>query len=80
MSSKYNTLYVDPLGNFNENSNYNSNYNYIDKFKKNKDTIDARINDINKKFKSNKYILASWSIIAAIFILILLILLRNINN
>ena len=76
MSSEYNNLYVDPLGNFNENINYN----YIDKFKKNKDTINARINDINKKFKSNKYILTSWSIVAGLFILILLMLLRNINN
>ena len=76
MSSEYNNLYVDPLGNFNENINYN----YIDKFKKNKDTINARINDINKKFKSNKYNLTSWSIVAALFILILLMLLRNINN
>ena len=76
MSSEYNNLYVYPLGNFNENINYN----YIDKFKKNKDTIHARINDINKKFKSSKYILTSWSIVAALFILILLMLLRNINN
>ena len=76
MSSEYNNLYVDPLGNLYENINYN----YIDKFKKNKDTIHARINDVNKKFKSNKYILTSWSIVAALFILILLMLLRNINN
>tara|TARA_B100000287_G_C20547940_1_gene747294 strand:+ start:594 stop:824 length:231 start_codon:yes stop_codon:yes gene_type:complete len=76
MSSEYNNLYVDPLGNFNENINYN----YIDNFKKNKDTINARINDINIKFKSNKYILTSWSIVAGLFILILLMLLRNINN
>ena len=76
MSSEYNNLYVDPLGNFNENINYN----YIDNFKKNKDTINARINDINKKFKSNKYILTTWSIVAGLFILILLMLLRNINN
>ena len=74
MSSKY--LYIDPLGKLNEVNNIN----YIDNYKKNKDTVNARINDINKKLKTSKYILTSWSIVAALFILIFLILLRNINN
>lgn len=76
MVSGSNNLYVDPLGNINENININ----FIDNYKKNKNTIYARKNDINKKFKSNKYKLVIWSIVASLFILIFLILLRNINN
>lgn len=76
MSSKNNNFYVDPLGNINEDIKYN----YVNDFKKNKNTINARIDDINKKFKSSKYNLTIWSIVAGIFILILLILLRNMNN
>ena len=76
MVSGSNNFYVDPLGNINENININ----YIDNYIKNKNTINAKTNDINKKFKSNKYNLVIWSIVTALFILILLILLRNINN
>ena len=76
MVSGSNNFYVDPLGNINENININ----YIDNYKKNKKTIHARQNDINKKFKNNKYKLIIWSIFASLLLLILLILLRNINN
>lgn len=76
MVSGSNNFYVDPLGNINENININ----YIENYKKNKNNINAKKNDINKKFKSNKYNLIIWSIVASLLILILLILLRNINN
>ena len=76
MSSGSNNFYVDPLGNINESININ----YIDNYKKNKNNINAKKNDINKKYKSNKYKLIIWSIVASLFILIFLVLLRNINN
>ena len=76
MVSGSNNFYVDPLGNINEDININ----YIDDYKKNKNTINAKKNDINKKFKSNKYKLVIWSIFASLLLLIFLILLRNINN
>ena len=71
-----NSFLVDPLGNINKDIKINNIKNY----KQNKDTIDARLNDFNRKIKSSKYILTLWSIIAGIFILILLMLIRNINN
>ena len=76
MVSGSNNFYVDPLGNINENININ----YIENYKKNKNNLDAKKNDVNKKFKSNKYKLIIWSIVAILLILIFLILLRNINN
>ena len=76
MVSGTNNFYVDPLGNINENININ----YIDNYKKNKNNLNAKKNDVNKKFKSNKYKLVIWSIVASLLILIFLILLRNINN
>jgi hypothetical protein len=76
MVSGSNNFYVDPLGNINENISIN----YIDNYKENKDTTNAKKNDINKKFKSNKYRLVIWSIFTGLLILIFLILLRNINN
>tara|TARA_Y100000816_G_C25970161_1_gene506247 strand:- start:141 stop:374 length:234 start_codon:yes stop_codon:yes gene_type:complete len=72
-------LYVDPLGAVINNENHIGK-NYVNNYKKNKDTIKARIDDIGKKFESTKYELTIWSILGAIFILILLMLLRNINN
>lgn len=77
MVNRNNIFYVDPLGNINEES---ITTKYTNSLKKNRDTLNAKENDLNKKIKSNKYNLLIWSIVAALFILIFLIILRNINN
>lgn len=84
MYSKH-ALYVDPLGNINSDikNNINADIKYnnnIGNYKKNKDTIDKRVDDSLKKRTSNKLLLSIWSFSAAIFILVLMVLIRNINS
>jgi hypothetical protein len=82
MYSKH-ALYVDPLGNINRDIKNNINRdikNNIGSYKKNKDTIDKRVDDSLKKRSSNKLLLSIWSFSAAIFILVLMVLIRNINS
>ena len=75
MYSKH-AYYVNPLGNINSDIKL---YN-IGSYKKNKDTINKRVNDSLKKRSSNKLLLSIWSFSAAIFILVLMVLIRNINS
>ena len=67
-----NLLYTNPIG-----DNINIEYNNIDKYLKNKKIIDARIEDYEKKYNSNKLQLLLWSSTSAIIILIALALLRK---
>ena len=76
MYSKH-ALYVDPLGTINSDIKINNN---IGGYKKNKDTIDKRVDDSLKKRSSNKLLLSIWSFNAAIFILVLMVLIRNMNS
>lgn len=68
-----NKLYTDPLGNISDTS-FNNMQNYF----KNKNTINAQVDDFEKKYKSNELQLIMWSSSAAIGILIVLALIRNI--
>lgn len=74
MYSKH-AYYVDPLGNVNSDIKNN-----IGGYKINKDTINKRVDDSLKKRSSNKLLLLIWSFSAAIFILILMVLIRNMNS
>ena len=47
---------------------------------KNKNTINAQVDDFKKKYKSNELQLIMWSSSAAIGILIILALIRNIRE
>ena len=68
-------LYVNPLGVVEDIS-----YNNIGKFMKNTGTRTAQVEDAEKKNKSNNLQLGLWTFTAAVFILILLALIRNIND
>jgi|TARA_Y100000816_G_C25973911_1_gene508298 S-adenosylmethionine synthetase len=70
-----NKLYTDPLGNVSDTS-FNNMQNYF----KNKNTINAQVDDFKKKYKSNEIQLIMWSSSAAIGILIVLVLIRNIRE
>ena len=70
-----NNFYSNPIGEIIDVS-YNNMGNYF----KNKDTIKAQLEDFEKKFKSNELQLILWSSTAAIGILIVLALIRNIRN
>jgi hypothetical protein len=70
-----NKLYTDPLGNISDTS-FNNMQNYF----KNKNTINAQVDDFEKKYKSNELQLIMWSSSAAIGILIVLALIRNIRE
>ena len=70
-----NKLYSDPLGNTSDIS-----FNNIQNFFKNTKTLDAQVNDFNKKYKSNELQLILWSFTASIGILIVLALIRNIRE
>lgn len=67
--------YMNPLGEIKDIS-----YNNVDTFTKNNTTRNAQLEDIEKKYESYNLQLGLWSFTASIFILILLVLLRNINN
>ena len=68
-------LYVNPIGDVVDIS-----YNDIGNYMKNKNTRDAQVEDAEKKNKSNNVQLALWTFTAAICLLILLALIRNIND
>ena len=70
-----NKLYSNPLGNVSDTS-FNNMQNYF----KNKNTINAQVDDFEKKYKSNEIQLIMWSSSAAIGILIVLALIRNIRE
>tara|TARA_B100000902_G_scaffold131765_1_gene130546 strand:- start:330 stop:548 length:219 start_codon:yes stop_codon:yes gene_type:complete len=70
-----NKLYSNPLGDTIDVS-YNNMQNYL----KNKNTINAQVDDFKKKYKSNELQLIMWSSSAAIGILIILALIRNIRE
>ena len=70
-----NKLYTDPIGNISDIS-FNNMQNYF----KNKNTINAQVDDFEKKYKSNEIQLILWSSSAAIGILIVLALIRNIRE
>ena len=70
-----NKLYTNPLGDTSDIS-----YNNIQNYLKNKNTINAQVDDFKKKYKSNELQLIMWSSSAAIGILIVLALIRNIRE
>ena len=72
MSNKLNS---NPLGNVSDTS-FNNMQNYF----KNKTTINAQVDDFEKKYKSNEIQLIMWSSSAAIGILIVLALIRNLRE
>ena len=70
-----NKLYTNPLGN-----NSDISFNNINNYFKNKNTVAAQVDDFEKKYKSNELQLVLWSSTAAIGILIVLALIRNIRE
>tara|TARA_B100000989_G_scaffold178053_1_gene133710 strand:+ start:2535 stop:2753 length:219 start_codon:yes stop_codon:yes gene_type:complete len=70
-----NFLYSNPIGEIVDMS-YNNMNNYF----KNKKTVNAQVSDFEKKYKSNELQLFIWSSTAAIGILIVLALIRNIRE
>jgi len=74
-NSYKNFLYVNPLGEETDIS-----YNNIGKYMKNRSTREAQVKDSVKKTSSNHLQIMIWSFVAAILILILLVLIRNIND
>jgi len=83
-------LYVDPLGNkIDLNSKLTSKLplgikhfysNKINNLRKNNILNDARLEDIEKKFTSNKINLLIYSVFACIFIIMFLFILRKLNK
>lgn len=83
-------LYVDPLGNkIDLNSKLTSNLpigtkhsysNKINNLRKNNVLTDARLEDIEKKFTSNKINFIIYSVFACIFIIMFLFILRKLNK
>ena len=71
-----NKLYTDPIG----KTTYDMSYNNMQNYFKNKNIIEARVDDFQKKYKSNELELIIWSSTAAIGILIILALIRNIRE
>ena len=69
-----NKLYSNPIGDTSVDASYNT---YTEHYFKNKDTINAQVDDFSKKYKSNEIELIMWSITAGVGILIILALLRN---
>lgn len=69
-------IYIDPLGNYTSDISYNN----VNNFLKNKDTINARIEDEKKKYNSNNMQFIIWSFVASILLLIILVLIKNIQN
>lgn len=68
-------IHVNPLGEI----SYDISYNNVNDYKKNQETRKAQIEDSEKKNKSNLLQLGIWSFTASIFVLILLVLIRNIK-
>lgn len=68
-------IYVNPLGEVNDIC-----YNNIGNYMKNADTRTAQVEDAEKKNSSNNLQLALWTFTAAVFILVLLALIRNIQD
>ena len=83
-------LYVDPLGNkIDLNSRLSKDLtqgtqhsytNKINNLRKNNILNNARLEDIEKKFTSNKINLIIYSVFACIFIIMLLFILRKLNK
>ena len=72
MPSGSNNYYVNPIGGITELS-----YNNISNYLNTKDTTQARIKDTNSRFKNKRFLITTYSIILAIFILILIMFIRN---
>lgn len=70
-----NSYYLNPLGDLKELPINNK----VNKLKKNDKVINAQLEDSKNKNKGHNHLFYIWSVVAAIFILILLVLLRNIN-
>jgi hypothetical protein len=66
-------IYVNPLGEIQDIS-----YNNVVNLKNNAKTTEAKIDDSEKRNKSNHMQLALWSFTSIVVILILLVLIRNI--
>ena len=69
-------LYVDPLGKVTEISYAN---NHINKLKQNTMLYEERLKSIQKTSTSNNIFFSIYSILAVIFILMVLILLRKLH-
>jgi hypothetical protein len=69
-------LYVDPLGKVTEISYAN---NHINKLKKDTMLYEERLNSVKKGAYSNNIIFSVYSLLAVIFILMLLFLLRKLR-
>jgi hypothetical protein len=69
-------LYVDPLGKVTEISYAN---NHINKLKKDTMLYEERLNSVKKGAYSNNIIFSVYSLLALIFILMLLFLLRKLR-
>jgi len=69
-------LYVDPLGKVTEISYAN---NHIDKLKHNTMLYEERLKSVQKTTASNNIFFSIYSILAVIFILMVLILLRKLH-
>ena len=67
--------YVNPLGEIKDIS-----YNNVGSFRKNVQTRKAQLDDSKKKYESNNMQFIIWSIVAAILILAMTVLLRNIKD
>ena len=72
MPSGSNNYYVNPIGGITELS-----YNNISNYLNTKDTTQARIKDTNSRFTNKRFLITTYSIILAIFILILIMFIRN---
>ena len=72
MSDKF---YINPLG-----QKIDTSFNNIKNYFKNTKTINAQVDDFNKKYKSNELQLLTWSFSASIGILIVLALIRNMKE
>ena len=83
-------LYVDPLGNKIDlnsrlssklpNGTQHSYTNKINNLRKNNILNNARLEDIEKKFTSNKINFIIYSVFACIFIIMFLFILRKLNK
>ena len=69
-------LYVDPLGKVTEISYAN---NHINKLKKDTMLYEERLSSVNKVAHSNNIIFSVYSILAVIFIFMVLILFRKLH-
>jgi len=70
-------LYIDPLGNKIELTNYSNKKNNL---RKNNILNNARLEDIEKRYASNKITFIIYSVFACIFIIMFLFFLKKLNR